>query len=162
EQKQTCPPDLSAVLAAIAKLGGGHPEAVALIRGAAAADALTAAVAVDALPRQLSIQQLALIAPKDPALVKANAEVSRAGTVGTDPEATGVDLTDPEAEGKPAAEAPRPPLSREPGRIFGPKRPPEPPAGAESLSPVVPVAGTAPAEGPAVRSRNPGTLFPRK
>ena len=162
EQKQTCPPDLSAVLAAIAKLGGGHPEAVALIRGAAAADALTAAVAVDALPRQLSIQQLALIAPKDPALVKANAEVARAGRTSTDPETAGVDLADPEAEPKPGADAaPRAPLSREPGRIFGPKRPPEP-AG-EPLSPVVPAAGTAPAEAPpADRGRNPGTLFPRK
>lgn len=162
EKKATSPADLPAVLGTLARLGGGHPEAVALVRGVAAADALTAAVATDALPRQMSIQQLALLAPKDPALTKANAEVARVGSVRADLEAAALDLADPEAEPKPPADAPaRPALSREPGRIFGPKRPPEPPAGADALSPVVPAGGTEPNHA-ADRSRQPGTLFPRK
>ncbi|MBX9627136.1 MAG: HEAT repeat domain-containing protein, partial [Gemmataceae bacterium] len=133
EKKETSPPELTAVLALLARLGGGHPEAVALVRGLAAAEAVTAAVAVDAIPRQMTLKQLAALAPKDPTLSRANAEVARVGTVRAELEGVALDLAEAEAEPKPADAAPRTPLSRDPGRLFGPKRPPEPAGVGEPL-----------------------------
>jgi hypothetical protein len=162
----TCPPDLHLVLATIAKLGGGHPEAVELLRRADGAQVLTAAVVVDAIPRQMSVQQLSALAKIDPALVKANVEVARVGTYRTDLEQVGVDLPpDHDADAKPAEAPARPPLSREPGRLFGPKPRPEPAQVGEPLTPVTPATDPVPVETQpkaADLSRNPGTLFPRK
>lgn len=160
----TCPTDLTAVLATVARLGGGYGEAVELVRRADTAQVLSAAVAVDAIPKQLSVAQLAGFAKADPTLAKADVEVARVGTDRADLEATGVDL--PSAEEPRAAEAaPRAPLSREPGRLFGPRQP-QTPAQADGLSPVVPVSDVEPAApagppAPAVRSRDPGSLFGR-
>lgn len=161
-KEQKCPADVAAVLATLCRLGGGYSEAVELLRRADAAQRLTAAVAFDAVPRQFSAQQLDAYAKKDPALIKANVEVTRVGASRTDLETAGVDFADPEAEAKPDA-AVRPPLSRQPGRIFGPKPTGEPVAG-ETLQPVTPAGGTAPPEPAPVSelSRNPGRLFPKK
>jgi hypothetical protein len=129
EKKATCPADLATVLAAFGKLGGGYNEAVELIRRADRAQLVSAAVIVDAIPSELNIRQLAHFAHRDPALTKANAEIARAGVVRPGLEANGFDL--PPAEPDPAAQytppPPRPPLNREPGRIFGPKRYDAPP-----------------------------------
>lgn len=166
-KEQRCPADLHAVLAAMAKLGGRHAEAVDLLRRADTAQLLTAALVVDAIPRQMSVQQLAALAKNDPALVKADVEVARVGTDRIDLEKAGVDLASGhDADGKAEPAAPRPPLSQRPGRIFGPKPPPEPAPVGEPLTPVVPAsAETTPPEPTPVnaeRSRNPGRLFPRK
>jgi len=159
----TCPTDLTAVLATVARLGGGYGEAVELVRRADTAQVLTAAVAQDAIPRQLSVQQLANFARIDPTLVKADVEVARVGAIGLELEATGVDLPADPSEARPADAPARPALSREPGRLFGPRQPPTP-TQAEGLSPVVPTTATEPA--PAVapvapRGTNPGTVFGR-
>jgi hypothetical protein len=124
-KKLTCPTtDLAAVLTAIARLGGGYNEAVELIRKADRAQVLTCPVVVDAIPSELNIRQLAQFARKDPTLTRANVEIARAGVVRPGLDADGFDL--PALEPEPAAQftppPPRPPLNREPGRIFGPKR----------------------------------------
>jgi hypothetical protein len=161
-----CPPDLAAVLAALARLGGGYGEAVELLRKADRAQVLSAPVVVDAIPGEMTVQQLAGFARTDPDLVKANVEVARVGAVRPDLDQVGLDLpADPDPAAKTAEAAPaRPPLSRDPGRIFGPKRPPEP-ANADGLTPVVPAAATEsppPTRTPEL-SRDPGRLFgPRK
>src|SRR6185312_1356364 len=155
--------DVAEVLAAIAKFGGGYSEAVELLKRADAAQRLTAALVVDAIPRQLSIQQLAAFAKTDPGLVKADVEVARVGTIRTDLEKTGVDIIDPD-EAKVEAAPARAPLSRQPGRIFGPKLVPEPSA----VEPLTPVEAEEPAMPPEPApvapelSRNPGRLFLRK
>jgi hypothetical protein len=157
-----CPADVAAVLAALGKLGGGFSESVELLTRANTAQRLTAALAIDAVPRQFSAQQLAVFARNDPGLIKANVEVARVGTVRTDMEATGVDFAVEEIEEKPDAPS-RAPLSRQPGRIFGPK-PAEPLVG-EPLQPVTQASGTLPPEPAPVNgdlSRSPGRLFPRK
>lgn len=166
-KEQRCPADLYAVLGAMARLGGGHSEAVELLRRADAARLLSAALVVDAIPRQMSVQQLAALAKTDPALVKADVEVARVGTDRIDLETAGVDIAsghDPDGKAEPAA--PRPPLSQRPGRLFGPKPPPEPAPVGEPLTPVVPASAETtppePAPVPTERSRNPGRLFPRK
>lgn len=154
-----CSADVAAVLTTLAKFGGGFAESVELLKRADAAQCLTAAIAVDALPWQFSAQQLATFARNDPGLIKANVEVTRVGTVRTDLEAAGVDFQSEEGEAKPEASV-RPPLSRQPGRIFGPK--PVVPIPGE---PLTPVGGTAPPEPAPVNpelSRNPGRLFPKK
>jgi hypothetical protein len=163
----TCPTDLAAVLATVARMGGGYGEAVELVRRADTAQVLTSAVAVDAIPRLLTVQQLAAFARTDPTLVKADVEVARVGTAGADLESVGVDLPADPTEAKAPETAPRVPLSREPGRIFGPRQP-APPTQAEGLSPVVPTTGPAaepaPEPAPAVaapRAASPGTLFRR-
>jgi hypothetical protein len=124
ERKATCPPDVAAVLAALGSLGGGHGDAVELIRRADSAQVLSAAVAVDAIPSELNIRQLAHFSARDPGLAKADGEVARAGVVRPALDANGFNL--PAAEADPATAytppPPRPPLNREPGRIFGPKR----------------------------------------
>ncbi|HEX4610595.1 MAG TPA: HEAT repeat domain-containing protein [Urbifossiella sp.] len=165
-----CPADLSAVLATVARLGGGYGEAVELIRRADTAQVLTAAVTVNAIPQLFSVQQLAGYARTDPTLVKADVEVMRGGTAGTDLESTAVDLPADPSEARTPDTTPRAPLSRDPGRLFGPRQP-TPPAQADGLSPVVPVGGTDPAPAAplttpttpatAPRGQNPGTLFRR-
>lgn len=157
----TCPTDLTAVLATVARLGGGYGEAVELVRRADTAQVLSAAVAVDAIPRQLSVQQLANFARLDPTLVKADVEVARVGAIGLELEATGVDLPADPTEAK-APEAPvRAPLSQQPGRLFGPRNPATP-TQAEGLSPVVPTTATEPPPAPAApRGASPGTVFGR-
>jgi hypothetical protein len=124
EKKLTCPPDVAAVLAAIGKLGGGYGEAVELIRRADRAQVLSAALIIDAIPSELNIRQLAHFAHRDPTLARANAEIAKAGVVRPALDADGFNL--PPTEPDPAAQytppPSRPPLNREPGRIFGPKR----------------------------------------
>ena len=174
-KEMKCPADVHAVLVTLARLGGGYAEAVELLHRADGAQVLTAPVAVDALPLQLSAQQLAGYAKADPALAKADAEVARVGTLRTDLETAGLDVTPDQDSQVKSAEATqsRTPLSRNPGRIFGPKPPPESPV-TDTLPPVPSTeAGSAtgsseePAPTPAPKtapelSRNPGTLFPRK
>ena len=161
-----CPADVAAVLATIAKLGGGYGEAVELLKRADAAQKLTAMLAVDAIPRQMTILQLAVFAKNDPSLVKANVEVSRVGTTRTDLETAGVDFApDQDPDAKPESGPVRAPLSRQPGRIFGPKPPAAEQAVGEPLTPITPAAGTMPPEPAPITpelSRNPGRLFPKK
>ena len=160
-----CKPEVAEVVATIARLGGGYTEAVEFLRRADAAQVLTAALVIDAMPRQLSVQQLSGYSKSDPALAKANREVTRIGTVSPDMDLSGYDLPSTQEGGAQPGDgaAPRSPLSRDPGRIFGPKRPAEP-ATADGLTPVAPAAGVTPAEPPAPPKApgNPGTLFPRK
>jgi hypothetical protein len=125
EKKLICPSaDLAGILTAVTRLGGGYNEAVEFIRRADRAQVLTAAVVVDAVPAELNIRQLAQFARKDPTLSRANQEIAKAGVVRPALDSDGFDL--PPAEPEPAAQftppPPRPPLNREPGRIFGPKR----------------------------------------
>jgi hypothetical protein len=124
EKKLACPPDLPGVLAAIGRLGGGYEQAVEFIRKADRAQVLGAALTIDAIPAEMNIRQLAQFAANDPTLTRVNAEVARAGVVRPDLGAAGFDL--PAAQPDPAAQVPppppRPPLNREPGRLFGPKR----------------------------------------
>ncbi|HEY3788266.1 MAG TPA: flagellar basal body P-ring protein FlgI [Urbifossiella sp.] len=166
-----CPADVALVLEMMASLGARYAESVELLRRADAAQRLTAALVVDAIPRQLSIQRLAVFARHDPELKKANEEVARVGTIRTDLETAGVDFAADDPEAKPESGASRVPLSRQPGRIFGPKPAAEPPANiGEPLTPLTPVAPAAtettepPEPAPVTNelSRNPGRLFPRK
>jgi hypothetical protein len=125
EKKLVCKTSaLAEVLVAIGRLGGGYMEAVELIRRAERAQVLSAALVIDALPSELNIAQLAQFAAKDPTLTKANLEIARAGVVRPELDSRGFDL--PDAQPDPAAQftppPPRPPLNREPGRLFGPKR----------------------------------------
>lgn len=156
--------DVEEVLTVLAKFGGGYAEAVELLRRADSARRLTSDLVVDAIPRQMSIQDLAAFARTDPGLVKADREVARVGTIRTDLEKTGVDLTDPDTEPKVEPPPVRQPLSRQPGRIFGPKLAPET-TPVEPLTPVEAEEPTAPPEPAPVNtelSRNPGRLFQRK
>jgi hypothetical protein len=168
-EEKLCKPDLYDILVMIARLGGGHAEAVELIQRADAAQVLTARVAINAIPLEMPLVQLAGFAKNDPNLVKANVEIARVGSPQADPDSAGIDLPGNQEETKPApATAPRPPLSREPGRIFGPRRQPDPVV--DSLTPAAPVtpaSDAAPVTDPQPAttpdlSRNPGTLFPRK
>jgi hypothetical protein len=157
-----CRPDLADVLVTLAKLGGGHGEAVELLMRADRAQVLSVALTSDALPREMTVQQLASFAAKDdPNLARADVEVAKVGVLRPNPDQVSYDLPggqDPDAKAAEQA-APRPPLSQNPGRIFGPKRPPEP-----ATEPLTPVSGTTPAEPQAKPplSQNPGTLFGRK
>lgn len=162
-KEATCPADLTAVLGTMGRMGAGYGDAVELVRRADTAQVLTAKVAIDALPRQLSVQQLAAFAKADPTLLKADVEVTRVGAPGTDLETAGVDLPADGDAARPADAAPRAPLSREPGRLFGPRQP-QPPTQSDALSPVTPASATEPAPpaAPAApRSQSPGTLFKR-
>lgn len=119
-----CAPNLAAILGAVATLGGGYAEAVELIRKADRAEALSGQLVIDASPRELSIQQLAGFAKVDPTLAKANVEVARVGADRPAVDANGFELpAAPESQVRPAgAPLSRPPLNRDPGRLFGPKR----------------------------------------
>lgn len=124
EKRLSCPPDVSAVLTTMGTLGGGYNEAVELIRRADRAQVLSTVVIQDAIPAELNIRQLHQFAHRDPTLAKANGEVAKVGVVRPDLDATGFNL--PATDSDPATSytppPPRPPLNREPGRIFGPKR----------------------------------------
>jgi hypothetical protein len=156
-----CKPELADVLVTVAKLGGGHGEAVELLMRADRAQVLSAALAAGTLPREMTVQQLASFAAKDdPTLARADVEVTKVGAL---PNPDQLDYNLPgsqDAEAKAAEQAPpRPPLSQNPGRIFGPKRPPEPPT-----EPIAPASGTTPADAQSrpPLSQSPGTLFGRK
>ena len=118
-----CRADLAAVLAALAELGGTYAEAVDLIRRLDTADALGAKVAYDAAPRGLTVQQLAQIARSDPSLDKADLEVQRAGQAEVVAASYELPTEADTVQAKPAQPAAEPTLNREPGRLFGPKRP---------------------------------------
>ncbi|MBY0514023.1 MAG: flagellar basal body P-ring protein FlgI [Gemmataceae bacterium] len=127
EKKLECGAGLAEVLAAMAKLGGGYTEAVELLKRADRGQVLSVPLLEDAVPRELSVQQLSGFAKIDPTLVRANVEVARVRTKGPDLAQAGYDLPgDRDTDARPAEAPQRPPLSREPGRIFGPKRPAEP------------------------------------
>jgi hypothetical protein len=129
EKKLACKADLAAVLLTVGRLGGGYSEAVEFVRRADRAQVLSAAVVVDAIPSELSIRQLSDFARRDPTLTQANVEVVKAGVVRPELDAAGFDLPapapDPVTQFTPPP--PRPPLNREPGRLFGPKRHDAPP-----------------------------------
>jgi flagellar basal body P-ring protein FlgI len=137
--------DLESVLAALARLGGGYSEAVELLRKADRADALTGALVVDAMPRELNVQRLAGFAAVDATVAKADRELSRLGTVNPAVDANGFDLpAAPAVAGAaPAAAAPqpKPPLNRDPGHLFGPLFGPKRAADAPPLDPAVVPAG---------------------
>ncbi|MBY0458220.1 MAG: HEAT repeat domain-containing protein, partial [Gemmataceae bacterium] len=118
-----CPNDLGLLLKVVAELGGTYTEAVELIRRAARAQALSAAVELDAIPRELSVQQLAEFAKSDPTLAKADAEVAKIGATKTEIGANGFDPPTTQAPlvAPSGAALPRQPLNRDPGRLFGPK-----------------------------------------
>ncbi|MBN9517726.1 hypothetical protein J0H58_04265 [bacterium] len=158
----TCATDLAAVLATVARLGGGYGEAVELVRRADSAQVLTAAVSVDAVPKLLSVQQLAGFARVDPTLAKADVEVARVGTDRADLEASGVDLPVDPSELRTPEAAPRAPLSRDPGRLFGPRQP-QTPVQADGLTPILPAEAVEPAPpaASAPRAASPGSLFRR-
>jgi hypothetical protein len=135
-------PDLSAVLAALAALGAGYSEAIELIRKADRAEVLTGALVLDAVPRQLSVQQLAGFAKIDPTLAKVNVEVARVGTGQVAVGADGFELpSGRDAQVRPAGPVARPPLNRDPGHLFGPLFGPKRDADAPHLDPAVVPAG---------------------
>src|SRR5947208_16622419 len=105
-------------------LGGGYSEAVEFVRKADRAEALAGKLVIDAIPRELSIQQLSGFAKIDPTLAKANLEVARVGTVRPAVDANGFELPTAQDPGVVPAGAPlaKQPLNRDPGRLFGPKR----------------------------------------
>lgn len=119
-KKLKCPNDMLAVLITIGNLGGGYEEAVELINRANRAQVVTAPVVVDAISPELNIRQLAQFAAQDPALVKANQEVVRAGMVRPGIDADGFDLPplDPDPATVVVPPPPRQPLNRNPGRLF--------------------------------------------
>ena len=124
EKKVTCKTSLAEVLVAMGRLGGTYSEAVELIRRADRGQVLSAAVVIDAVPSELNIQQLANFARTDPTLSRANIEIARAGVVRPDLDVSGFDLPSTSTDSVPSVVATptRPPLNREPGRIFGSKR----------------------------------------
>src|SRR5207249_1534267 len=76
-----CPIDLGEVLKTMARLGGGYTEAVELLKRADRAQVLTVPLIEDAIPREMSVQQLSGFAKIDPTLVRANVEVARVGVI---------------------------------------------------------------------------------
>ncbi len=119
-----CSAELGVVLTAMANLGGTYSEAVDLVRRADRAEALTAPLVYDAIPREMSIQQLCGFAKTDATLAKANVEVAKVGTVRPAVDANGFEVpTGGDPLIAPAgALLTKPPLNRDPGRLFGPKR----------------------------------------
>ena len=110
-------PDLSMLLTGVVELGGTYSDAIELIRRLSAADCLGTKVAIDTMPRGISIQQLAQIARIDPTVMKANKEVERVQH-GGDALQSGIDLpSEAEAVKKKFEE---PSLNRDPGRLFAP------------------------------------------
>jgi len=88
----TCRADVAAVLKTLAEMGGGYAEAIELIRRLNTGELLATKVAVDAAPRGLSIQKLALIARGDPTLSRADKEVERVMKEGGEMATGGYDL----------------------------------------------------------------------
>lgn len=134
-----CAPTVGAILNAIANLGGGYSEAIEFVRKSNRVEALAGKLVVDSIPREMSIQQLSGFAKVDPTLAKANVEVARVGTVRPAVDANGFELPTAQDPAVTPAGAPliKPPLNRDPGRLFGPKRTPDAPI----LDPVVVPAG---------------------
>lgn len=125
-QTLRCAPDVASVLATMARLGGGYSEAVELLQRADRADVITAHLLVDAIPRQFSIDRLVAYSKTDSTLFKADREVAKVGTIEANI-SNGVDVT---LETESTEDVPPPPvpprqLSRDPGRLFGPKRQPQ-------------------------------------
>jgi hypothetical protein len=114
--ERKCPADAGAVLAALAELGAGFPEAAEFVKRAQAADAVACGVEFDAAPRGLSVQQLVTIARSDPSIERADLEVQRAGQAVVQ---AGYDLpgTAESIQAKPPA--PALPPNRDPGRLLG-------------------------------------------
>ena len=109
-----CRADAGAVLAELATLGGGFPEAVDFLKRADAAEAVAGGVKFDVAPKGLSIQQLVTIARSDPSIERADLEVLR---VGQEVVQTGYNLPG-DAE---AVTAPPPPPAapnRDPGHLL--------------------------------------------
>jgi flagellar basal body P-ring protein FlgI len=75
-QEKRCPAQVAEVLKAIAELGGGYPDAVALLSQAYAHRKLSCELFHDALPRQVEPSQLAKVAKDDPMLRTALPAVS--------------------------------------------------------------------------------------
>jgi hypothetical protein len=125
-----CPANVAGVLGALAALGGGYSEAIEFVRRAARSELIEGRLVVDSIPREMSLHQLVGYAKTDPTLASANAEVAKVGTVNPDVAANGFNLpSTAEAPVAPAgAQLVRPPLNRDPGRIFGPKRAADTPA----------------------------------
>jgi hypothetical protein len=119
-----CSPNLASVLNTMTSLGGGYAEAIEFVRKADRAEVLGGTLVLDAIPREFGIQQLSGFAKIDPTLAKANVEVARVGTMRPAVDANGFELpTVQDAPVTPAgAVLPKPPLNRDPGRLFGPKR----------------------------------------
>jgi hypothetical protein len=111
---------LSAALAALAALGGGYGEAIELIRKADRAEILTGPVVLDAIPHQLSVQQLAGFSKVDPTLAQVNREVARVGAVAPAVDANGFELPAAQGPVRPVGPVAKPPLNRDPGHLFGP------------------------------------------
>ncbi len=125
EKKLACKStDLADVIVTIGRLGGGYNEAVELIQRADRAQVLTASVVIDAIPSEFNVRQLADFAWQDPTLTRANLAIATAGVVRPDIDADGFDLPPQRTESAALVTPlpPRPPLNRDPGRIFGPKR----------------------------------------
>lgn len=116
--------ELGGVLVAMANLGAGYSEAVELIRRAARTEMLTAPLVMDAIPREMSIQQLCGFAKIDTTLAKANVEVAKVGTLRPAIDANGFEVpTGQDPLIAPAgAILPKQPLNRDPGRLFGARR----------------------------------------
>ncbi|MBP3959154.1 flagellar basal body P-ring protein FlgI [Gemmata sp. G18] len=119
-----CSAELGGVLTALANLGGGYSEALELVRRASRTEVLSAPLVTEAVPREMSIQQLCGFAKIDSTLAKANVEVAKVGTVRPAIDANGFEV--PTAQDPlitPAgAILPKQPLNRDPGRLFGSKR----------------------------------------
>lgn len=112
-----CRADAGAVLAALAELGAGFPEAVEFLKRADSAEAVACRVEFDAAPRGLSVQQLVTIARSDPSIERADLEVQR---VGQEVVQAGFDFpgTADSIQAKPAPPPAAP--NRDPGRLLGP------------------------------------------
>ncbi len=134
-----CAPTLVAILGAMANLGGNYSDAIELVRRAHRAELLHGELVVDAIPRELSIQQLAQYAKTDSTLARANLDVAKVGTVRPAVDAHGFEVPTVAEEPITPVGAPivRPPLNRDPGRLFGPRRTPDTPI----LDPAVVPAG---------------------
>ena len=159
----TCTPDVAAVLATMAKLGGGQAESVELLRRAERAQILTAELAVDAIPRQFGVDQLVAYAKTDPALYKADREVAKIGTLVPDAAESNDILAETDAKPDAAATPTARKLSRDPGRLFGPKRTTDPEDDPLPLPLPALDDGVTPAGGTdASASREPGRLFAPK
>jgi hypothetical protein len=123
----TCRADVAAVLKALAEMGGGYEDAIELVRRLNAGELLAAKVALDAAPRGLSIQKLALIARGDPTLSRADQEVERVMKEGGEMNTGGYDLpADPDTVGvrrvsgtDPANGDDSRALNRNPGSLIG-------------------------------------------
>jgi hypothetical protein len=115
--------DLAVILKGLSEMGGGYAEAIEFIRRVNKADALACAVAVDANPAGLSVQQLAQIARRDPTAADADKMMAAAaGARPADPDVVpvgGFDLSAP-ADTLKKTPAPVVPLdrSRDPGSVL--------------------------------------------